>query len=65
MIVRNLEFNKLNQKEKSIVRKHYKECLNDCKLNCSKCDCSKSINVFWEIHREEDTDNGTYTGWIE
>jgi len=62
MKIRNLPFDELNELEKELVKLHFKECLNDIYL-CNHPDCKKSINDFWEIHREEDTDRGEYNEW--
>ena len=61
MIVRNLPYKKLNKMEKKIVRAHRK----DCKELCSDHPECKTLNGFWETHREADTDYGTYEydGW--
>ncbi len=65
MKIRNLPFDKLNHKEKQVVLLHYQEQINDKQVNCKDMPCVNSIQEFWEIHREADTENGTYKGWIE
>jgi hypothetical protein len=63
MKIRNIEFSKLNKKEKGIVQRHFKSCMEDKHMECYKL--HKDINDFWEEHRRADTDNGNYDGWLE
>ena len=65
MKIRNLHFDKLNNKEKKVVLLHYKGQINDKQINCRNMPCVNSVQDFWEIHREVDTDKGNYGGWIE
>lgn len=63
MKIRNIPYKELNEKERKIVKKHFDSCMNDKTLVCHKL--HKSDEDFWETHREIDTDNGIYDGWIE
>lgn len=63
MIIRNLPFKGLNGKEKKIIKVFYKECMSDKTMECHKL--HKNINAFWEEHREVDTNDGTYNGWVD
>ncbi len=65
MKIRNLPFNKLNNKEKKVVLLHYEEQIKDKQVNCRNMHCVNSVQEFWEIHREMDTENGEYNGWIK
>ena len=63
MKIRNLPFNKLDIKEKCIIEKHFKTCMKDKIMDCYKK--HKNIIDFWEAHREADTEDGTYDGWVK
>jgi hypothetical protein len=63
MKVRNLPFNDLNDEEKKIVINHFNSCMQDDDMECGVI--HSDIDDFWECHREEDTDDGNYEGWIE
>lgn len=65
MKIRNLPFDKLNNKEKKVVLLHQKYQLEDNNSTCWKEICKNSVQEFWEEHREADTEKGTYDGWIE
>jgi len=58
MKVRNVKLNELNEIERQIVEQHYKDV-----VETTDCKC-KTLEIFWENHREADTDNGNYNGWI-
>ena len=58
MRIGNLPFEKLNEKEREVVKKHFEECMKDKSMNCHKL--HKNINDFWESHKTEDTQNGNY-----
>ena len=65
MKVRNLPYDELNEKEQVVVQTHYKGQLDDEDSDCRNQKCKNSIQDFWETHRETDTDNGLYDGWID
>jgi len=48
---------KLHWKEQTQVLGKIDECKNH-----PQC---KTLEGFWEAHREGDTENGSYDGWIE
>jgi len=61
MKIRNLPFKKLNPYEKSIVLDWWEECL---KTGCKNSNnCHKSVDDFWEIHRDMGTNYGMFDGW--
>jgi hypothetical protein len=71
MKIRNLPYKDLNDKEKAIVKAHYnsqtKPYIFEGKKYPAECEghpqC-KTLNGFWEAHREGDTDDGRYSGWV-
>ena len=65
MKIRNIPYDKLNEKEKKIVDDHYKGQIDDKQINCKDMPCVNSVQDFWEMHREADTDFGRYDGWVE
>lgn len=72
MKIRNLPYDELNEKEQKIVMTFWKsqteiriidgEEFYECEHHPV---CKKSIQDFWEAHREGDTENGEYDGWNE
>ena len=63
--IRNLPFDQLNGKEKAVVKRHYEGQMNDIGSECRNEKCKEGVEQFWEMHREIDTENGTYDGWID
>lgn len=63
MKVRNLSYDELNEIEKQIVDNHYKEQIEDEQVNCKNMPCVNSVQEFWEMHKEADTDDGNFDGW--
>lgn len=67
MIVRNLPYSQLNEIEQAVVRCHYREQIEDRQINYENMPYVNSVDEFWEIQREIDTEgiNGElYDGWI-
>ena len=71
MKIRNLPFNELNEREQKVVIKHFNEMHkvslvdNEPFFECENHELCNTINGFWEVHREADTDDGEYDGWAE
>lgn len=65
MRIRNLPYEKLDEKEKKVVRLFHKECLDDVGQTCRECPEEQSVEGFWERHREADTENGEFDGWTD
>lgn len=61
MKIRNVPYDKLDDGEQRVVRKHYKECMHDKNMECRNL--HSDLISFWEAHRKEDTNNGKYDGW--
>lgn len=64
MKIRNLPYNELNEKEKIIVKAYRESKLKSINSICKDEVCNNSVEEFWEKHRENDTNNGKYDGWI-
>ena len=65
MKIRNLKFDELNKVEKKIVVAFWNECVADDELCKNHYPCNNNVMDFWEEHREVDTENGEYEGWIK
>ena len=61
MKIRNKKYYELNLTERKLVDNHYKTCKESKSCTDRKCN---SVETFWERHREIDTDNGKYNGWL-
>jgi len=73
MIIRNLPLEELNGRELKIVvsfwvdqtkTKFLDESGNEHTM-CEDHNMCKTLEGFWEAHREGDTDYGKFDGWIE
>ena len=65
MKIRNLPFEQLNDAEKKIVKRHWRVCMSDKGQTCFDDEKEQTVEGFWERHREVDTENGEYDGWME
>ncbi len=65
MKIRNIPFKNLNPKEKWVVREFWKGMIEVREFCGNPFKCNNSVEEFWEEHKEMDTNDGNYNGWIK